>query len=290
MDRSEKLCFAQFLHPGGEHQPDDGDLKRWNRGPHRRKFVRIPGRCIRDDESHRGPLVCWTEWEADSTVRERIARPLRHGPQVVYDPYYSRPRKYDGLQNTDPFIFGGFFYTGCQQYTSRGPTQLRDLARGSVILFGSCIDRRHFVVDTVFVVDRHIDHSAATWRKRVAENVTEGYIDVTLRAWYQASGGCRKKCVPDRREFRLYFGATVHRPVNGMFSFFPCQPYEEGTRGFARPRIHIRGVVKDTLLQGKRLNPQPGLANTARLWNTVARQVQAQGLWLGVHATMPPSR
>jgi hypothetical protein len=54
------------------------------------------------------------------------------------------------MQNTDPFVFGDqFHYTGCLQHTKRGATQLRYLDRGSVILFGSCREKRDFVVDTV---------------------------------------------------------------------------------------------------------------------------------------------
>jgi hypothetical protein len=28
----ERRCFVQFIHPGGEHRPDGGGLKFWNRG------------------------------------------------------------------------------------------------------------------------------------------------------------------------------------------------------------------------------------------------------------------
>lgn len=42
----DRLCFVQFLHPGVEHPPDCDDVKDWNRGPHRRKFMRLTGRCV----------------------------------------------------------------------------------------------------------------------------------------------------------------------------------------------------------------------------------------------------
>jgi len=42
----ERLCFVQFIHPGGEHEPDDGDLKLWNCGAHRRKFMKARGRYL----------------------------------------------------------------------------------------------------------------------------------------------------------------------------------------------------------------------------------------------------
>jgi hypothetical protein len=30
----DNLCFVQFIHPGGEHEPDDGVIKNWNRDDH----------------------------------------------------------------------------------------------------------------------------------------------------------------------------------------------------------------------------------------------------------------
>ena len=73
------------------------------------------------------------------------------------------------LQNTDPFVFGeSFLYTCCQQFKNNRPTQLRYLAPGSVILFGSHRGGR-FLLDTVFVTRRSRDHCRRTipqwWRR-----------------------------------------------------------------------------------------------------------------------------
>jgi hypothetical protein len=283
-----RLCFVQFIHPGKEHPPDDGTLKGWNRGPHRRKFMEVPGRCVRSGPVVTAPLVFWGEWEAQSEVVREIAAPVRFGPRFIHRPFYQRPRSYRGLQNTDPFVFGErFLYTGCQQWTVRGPTQLRFLQRGSVILFGSCIGERHFAVDTVFVVADWVDHDRSNYRQRVTPRVPPEYADVTLWPWY-ASGesGCGKQ----RESFRLYFGATYKDRVCGMFSFFPCAPAGERLGGFTRPVIRLRGVVTSRLKQGKRLNPIVELREARSLWQNVAKQVRDQGLWLGVEATMPSRR
>ncbi len=40
----DKLCFVQFIHPGGEHEPDDGLHKGWNKKVHKRKFLKRVGR------------------------------------------------------------------------------------------------------------------------------------------------------------------------------------------------------------------------------------------------------
>jgi len=149
----EKLCMVQFLHPGGEHRPDVGAVKRWNTREHKRKFLVRPGKYVADAKLLAGEIEFWGEWEPESRVVKAIADPTPHSPRFIYDPYYVLPDSYVGLQNTDPFVFGEQFqYTGCQQRTSNGATQLRFLSRGSVILFGSCENRNAFTLDTVFVV------------------------------------------------------------------------------------------------------------------------------------------
>lgn len=152
-----KLCFVQFNHPGGEHQPDQGLFKAWNRRDHKRKFVKLTGTYIASSEVHEGTIGLWTEWEPESKVVKEILDPLPKAPRYISEPFYVLPQSYRGLQNTDPFVFGQqFHYTGCRQRnpTTGRATQLRYLSRGSVILFGSCQDKGKFVLDTVFVVGR----------------------------------------------------------------------------------------------------------------------------------------
>lgn len=277
----DRLCFVQFLHPGGEHEPDAGRMKAWNTGNHRRKFLKSRGRYLAGDALQDGEIVFWGEWEPESLAIAEITEPLPDGPRWIYEPYYVLPALYRGLQNTDPFVFGErFHYTGCRQHTKKGPTQLRHLARGSVILFGSCLHKSHFVVDTVFVIANHIDHSQRDFRDCLRGHVSATYDAVTLAPWYEN---------PDARDrsHRLYDGATFEAPVEGMFSFFPCLPYEGHPRGFARPIIRIQGVITDRLYRGKKLNPQDHASDVKRLWDEVVRQVTDQGLMLGIHASLP---
>ena len=288
-----ELCFVQFIHPGGEHPPDWGRFKGWNRSSHKRKFLKNGGRCLHEGKLQEDELVFWAEWEPESEAVREISAPLPNGPRYIYEPYYIVPASYEGLQNTDPFIFGEqFYYEGCQQRTKRGPTQLRYLARGSVILFGSCVNQSDFVLDTVFVVDDWIDHHRGNYRERLAEAVPQAYKEVTISPWYQESFAENKGCVraSGHESWRLYFGAAYERPLNGMFSYFPCLPFEQGERGFARPRISISGLITDNLSQGKRLNPQTSLQDVNALWAEVVGQVEEQGLMLGVYADLPPKR
>jgi hypothetical protein len=244
---------------------------------------------VRRRKEYKGPLRFWAEWEAQSQVISTIAEPLPSGPKFIYKPYYVAPSFYHDLQNTDPFVFGGFFYTGCQQWTKKGPTQLRYLQRGSVVLFGSCVDGG-FALDTVFVVNKWVDHSASDFRSLLWNCVPEGYREVTLAAWYK-SNRSKNRCAVStpRRSFRLYWGATITDPVDDMYSYFPCQPADQSPCGFPRPLVAIPDRITNDLLQGKRLNRGVSQADVTRLWHSVRKQVES-ALWLGVWSKMPKRR
>ena len=279
MPLEEHLCFVQFMHRGPERRPRRGGVIDWNCGDdHWRKFVEVNGRCCRKGQRpFEGPLRFWTEWEAELETEE-VDKAVPDGPRFIQQIFYRKPRSYRGLQNTDPFVFGGFYYMGCKQNKKGGrPTQLRYLKQGSVILFGSHLDGS-FLLDTVFVVDRYEEHNASKFR-RLRDRLSTTYFDVTFRAWYGKFGpnACAQDC------WRLYFGATIERPVDGMFSFFPCMPADASPRGFARPAIEIPEVITNALRQGQRLNAGLDRNEVRKYWNQVRQKVE-EGQWLGVHA------
>jgi hypothetical protein len=242
--------------------------------------MRGPGRYVEHGIATEGDLLFWGEWEPPSHA-ERINAWLPNGPRYVHTPLLPRVSPTGWKQNTDPFVFGSqFHYTGCLQHTKRGPTQLRYLAQGSVVLFGSAFQRSRFMLDTVFVVDHWIDHEERDYRK-LRDSIEEGYWRATIEPWYAGD-------VPPSQSHRLYFGATFDVPFSEMFSFFPCAPAGAIGSGFARPIIDLHEITP-TLTQGKRLNPQASVDDLVRLWGDVAGQVEAQGLALGVQAAMPSS-
>jgi hypothetical protein len=283
----EKREFVQFIHPGGEHEPDADGQKSWNVGPHRRKFLTAPGRYIRDGQTEDGNLVFWGEWEAQSRIVNEYNGQVSDGPHFLHEPYYDPPTTWAGnwRQNTDPFVFGDqFHYTGCLQHTKRGPTQLRFLARGSILLFGSCRERSRFVVDTVFVVDRWIDHGVTDFEEKLLQGaVSDAYASVTIGPWYSAH-------MPEDRSHRLYFGASPDRMVDGMYSFFPCLPAPTAPDGFPRPTIRLPGQITQQLLQGKKMTAISKPDEARALWGEVAEQVHSQRLMLGVNAELPSRR
>lgn len=284
------LCFVQFMHPGPEHYPDDGCFKSWNRDLHKRKFLLCPGRCNRQREVRNAELVFWGEWEPESDVACRIARPRPHYPRYLYRPYYVVPDSYKGLQNTDPFVFGGFFYGNCRQHNNGKPTRLCSLGRGSVILFGSSVSSK-FVLDTVFVVRDSIPYYLASRPRVPKDRVPPGYIEVVLNPLRLSGRSHEEGCPSDNdAPFRLYTGATYDRPIRGMFSFFPCMPRVECCERFKRPRIRIPLPGFSRPPVAYRLSSKVDEPQLRELWGSVVDQILEKGLWLGIEAEMPQRR
>lgn len=285
----DRLCFVQFIHPGAEHEPDTDAGRSWNVGPHKRKFLKQPGRSLAalDAKPAAASLVFWGEYEPPTRRVKAFTDPVPDGPRYLFAPAPVPFHRNDPpLMNTDPFVYGDrFFYSICKQNNQRGPTAMQRLARGSVILFGSGKHRSRFVVDTVLVVAETIDWDLTNYRERLKGVVPPEYFHATLEPIaYEMT----VRDLSPSQTFRLYLGATVDQPFDGMFSFFPCLPAQAGeARGFARPVLRRAGIVTDNLTQGQRMNPIQDPATVRALWADFAQQVLDQGLHLGVQARLP---
>lgn len=279
------IFVVQFLHSGKEHTPKSG--RDWNTGLHRRKFVKARGKYAQASIPKKADLLFWTEWEAPSSLIDDFDEPDRDCPRYLYQPLLRKPPKGKKVQNTDPCVFGGFFYTCCMQ---RG--RLLELPRGSVILFGSCVGNS-FVLDTVFVVSakKPIDHNSVNYRTQTEGKVPDGYYDLTLAPLYRSdscsSSQDTRKQSRANRGFRLYFGASIDDPVEGMFSFFPCKPYVPGSRGFPRPTIKLSHLNPQLSENYKFIYEGSDLAHVNQIWTEVVSQIRDKGLSLGVSARMP---
>lgn len=279
------LVFIQFIHNGKEPIAARNTGESWNKGSHCRKFLRSSGSRL--DENGRkidGQIVFWGEWEPESRIVRRIEKPTKNGPHYIYEPYYLRPHSYEGLQNTDPFVFGDHFrYSWCQQPSH---ISLRSLEQGCVILFGSPT-KEGFALDTVFVVLDYVKYMLNDY-EALLRQVNETYMVVTTNPILKGkTSACHETCTSqaDSRTYRSYRGATVDDDVNGMFSYFPCQAYTEDSLGFARPIIRM-STVKDSLPRGIKKTPCENLNQVKNLWDEVVRQVR-KTCSLGVFAQMP---
>lgn len=288
-----RRCFVQFPHNGEEHAPTEDAHIDWNPNldgfDHRRKFMEFTGSWIEEDSQVRsGDLWAWGEWEPESRQLDfgkTQSDSEEHAPNFLWQPYWNQPIDYAGLHNTDPYIFGDtFLYSNCRQNGPRGKS-LRHLAEGSVIAFGSgktIHGERKWVLDTVFVVRKYVDYVPS----KLSDPVEMERLG--LSETFAAVTGNMLPGLGDE-QFRLYFGATQEKCVDGMFSFFPALPASKNRR-FARPDINTAGTDF--------LNPRnwQGLkgASTDRTaqeikdqWKLLKKEVFEAGLVLGVHAEEP---
>ena len=280
MSTGKSSFFVQFPHPGGEHNPPT-DAMPWNVGDHRRKFLRAPGRYV-DTDGHVAStgLAFWGEWEPPSRVVQRWPKSGRL-PRAVHEPYWTTPHGTGFRQNTDPWIWGeNMFYSCCKQVVGpeRRPTSMQSLTPGSVICFGSTVDRQ-FCVDTVLVVA-----SAEPWVAANAEELDANDAFIACTARSVASN-------PDDIDVKLtlYRGATIDEPINGMYSFVPARRADHGTPRFPRPPINIRGLINPENRQSTWGSKRPLDLDAVRTaWIAAKEQVVEAGLALAVSLDVPP--
>jgi hypothetical protein len=231
---------------------------------------------------HEGLVGFWGEWEGPSFAR-KIDSFCTDGPTLCHVPAFYEPASFEGLLDTDPFVFGDrFLYCGCQQHTCHHraggavETFLRRLATGSLVLFGSAVSGR-FVLDTALVVGDHTDYRNGDFGG-LAGLVPDLYYPISLRPQWTGNQTCDS--------FRLYRGATRAESAGRMFSFTPCRPF--ALRGFARPQIVLPGVVTEGLTQGKKMTAAAGIGDVERAWDSVVGQVLSQGCSLAHRVELAP--
>ena len=284
---NREVAVVQLPHPGGEWGPDPTTRARewtdWNHG-HARKFLQHTGR-YQDERGNvvAGPLTFWGEWEGPSSFEPT------HSLDPGMPAWFQVPRRGDLAlvprpQNTDPFVFGAFLYSNCQQDHEwpKGSGKYRKfatsmLAEGSVILFGST-RLGEFVLDTCFVVGDIIEIDSLHFEQQVAGRVPEAFITATLKPIFIG--------VQERR-LSLYLGAQHDAPLSSMYSFFPCYPAGNRPVAFPRPELELEGLL------GSFVNPKSSRRFTRHActleaargaWKEVRRQVERAGSSLGVFA------
>lgn len=276
--------IVQFPHPGTEYslRGRDGNMG-WNYGGHHRKFMQAKGHYTDGEQLvKKQELLFWGEWEPKSRYREINAS---GSPRYLHLPYLDldTPKEFRGKvrQNTDPYVFAdAFYYRCCKQMRSSHPTQLAKLDRGSVILFGSHVDKG-FAIDTIFVVDESRRYRDVLNPEELKGFVPDEYPEIvsigygayaTTPGITSACGGCASKNVTStQRVFRCYKGATWDNPVNGMYSFVPCRLAKDNPHGFERPVITHNDFdfISDSLTQSYKLKKDVSLDEAHEIWEKV---------------------
>lgn len=249
--------IVQFLHTAVEATPNNinDTIIPWNNHKdHRRKFIFSNGKYVTENEELSSNLTFWGEWEAQSKI-DRLKNSKPHFPKFLNCPYLD-PRVPNRTHNTDPYVFGqNFRYIVCKQGYSE---ILRKLDPFSLILFGSCIDKK-FCLDTVFVVsvkiqkysNNNIEEIFNQKNQYYHASVNPLYDDTKYNEDIDKEDTCR---IESNKEYSFYKGVNFQEKdkYKGIYSFVPCKIYnsdKESNFIFKQPIIDL-DIISDNQTQG----------------------------------------
>lgn len=316
------IKIVQFMHTGGEHSftksKNEGEkrFKDWNCDiKHQRKYLCTTGAYIKNGEKievKENKIYFWGEWEPESEVTSIVNQEPDHDngayPNFIHKPFLRlnesgqliKGDKNSTPTNTDPFVFGedGFYYSYCMQSIKT----LQELDPGSIILFGSTINRNtpdaYFALDTVFVVgpnENKLKYNINSDLNELKEFATKYYCDIMN---YKASGnnsncscnknkseGCEKES-----DFTCYRGASYDNPINGMYSFAPCKIGLEGEKGFERviltkdsfKDIFDEAIISNNNSQGVNYTETNNIQKNFDIWAKLCEIIEKDGCYEAV--------
>ena len=273
------------------------------------------------------PLLFWGEWEPNSHVVEEFSpvKKLKLWPRYLHEPYLPSSKKSavlspvstptpcigscdetkkpkggcitdwdnDCCQNTDPFVFGeAFIYSLCQQWREykKGhlhTTYLSRLPIGSLILFGSKVmldtgstKEDAFALDTVFVVGDSRPYTIKNYETDLAGFIPKDYGYIMGFDYARGAGVSMN--------IRCYKGATPSNPVNGMYSFSPCQVADpKGGKSFHKVMIKktdgLNDYINVKVQQGFKGSITIPDSEAQKVWTKVCEIVENQGCLQGVN-------
>lgn len=272
------------------------------------------------------PLLFWGEWEPNSHVVETFSPANNLSPRYLHEPYLpssknpavlspvstpssclgdcneTKKKSKGGCstdwdnncgQNTDPFVFGeAFIYSLCQQWKEnpKGHLHLTSLSKlpiGSLILFGSKVTlytgstkEDAFALDTVFVVGDSRPYTIKNYKTDLAGFIPKdfGYI----------MGFDHARGAGANMNIRCYKGATPSNPVNGMYSFSPCQVADsKGGKSFQKVVIRksdgLTNYINVRLTQGFKSSIAIPDSQAYMVWKRICEIVEQQGCLQGVN-------
>jgi hypothetical protein len=271
---------VQFGHSGGEHivnyikgresnpgidfhsydrqQVRDEGIMPWNDGAHFRKFMKAPGRYVKNlssELSEECNITFWGEWEPAtpfSTITYPNSKPAdnliekirsKGRPQFLHEVYKLKKETGDYLQNTDPCVFGeNFYYTNCKM-----TGQMRQLNKGDIILFGTSGKKdketgtKYMELDTVFVIADKVEITKKDYPafKDFSDEKYEYFRNSVLEKIFERKSKRLGNyyVIDDSKKFIIYKGATYDCPVNGMYSFVPCKNYSNNQNEYAFGKV-----------------------------------------------------
>jgi len=285
--------IIQFLHTAVEAEPNKNEsIIHWNNNKdHRRKFILSEGKYVKDNNEENSDLVFWGEWEAQSKV-ENLKSTKEHLPKYLNLPYLD-PSVSERTHNTDPYVFGqNFRYIVCKQGFSK---ILRNLEPFSLILFGSCINKK-FCLDTVFLVSEeiqkydlnNIEDIFKSKNQYYYASVNPLYDDTNCNSNVNNEDSCK---IEADEEYSFYKGVNFDEKdkYEGIYSFVPCRRYDaENGFKFKQPEINL-DFISEKQTQGLNACNRSNFSKEEIInyWNKIVKQIEQVGLLKGTKFKTP---
>lgn len=253
---------------------------------HYRKFMEHEGEYVtrlNPTQSTKDTLRFWGEYEGFSKFRllgRNLNNTNHNNPCAVHFPFYypnwvnrgSTTPACVNCHNTDPFIFGDYFY-----YAFCLKNQL-NIQPGDIVIFGSRVNQNDFVLDTLFVIDGSMSVHPLSQYDTI-------YQESTL---IRAYGNVTANNAPT---MPVHIGKKF-TPNNGIFSFVPARAKNNAqfsrdfNTGFGRPIITnillCIGFSSNKQGQGAQ-SIMLTIPQTKCVWEQIATEVLRQGFVLGTH-------
>lgn len=166
-------------------------------------------------------------------------------------------------------------------------TYLSRLPIGSLILFGSKVmldtgstKEDAFALDTVFVVGDSRPYTIKNYKTDLAGFIPKDYGYIMGFDYARGAGVSMN--------IRCYKGATPSNPVNGMYSFSPCQVADpKGGKSFHKVMIKktdgLNDYINVKVQQGFKGSITIPDSEAQKVWTKVCEIVENQGCLQGVN-------
>lgn len=295
--------FKIWFVPHPYNKSDNGAvICPWNMsGLHRRKLLESHDASV-IDASHIKSKDCKItfvgEWECCSEHRPNSK--YKTGSKDIYkdihSPFLTVLDSHPQVLNTDPFVFGDYFYYVCCKVRD-------DMKPGDIVIIGTFKKDNpyEFIVDTVMVLlgNYEIKENEDKYFPYAYYNVTLSKILPNKKVWIG-------KMYDNRKHNRNYLEHIyqdlensyneIYNKNQKLFSFVPCKRLIEDPNNTqivtSLPVITVKNSKGD-VLKGARNGSHIEVSSASEMkdiFDDIVRQVQTNGFELGVYMPMPTYR
>lgn len=232
----------------------------WNKGEHRRKFIKRHGQYLDGDVLKEGEIYFWGEYEPP-TICKIVST---NAPIAIHD--YLCPVRNTvvppKVSNTDPYVFGEHFKNICCGILRKKYTP------GDVLLFGKIENggtpNPYMKLDTVIVVKE------------------EAKVDLNLNMtqYFKASV---EPLGPNGR--KTFYRGKNYATDNQHFSFVPCvldNPHNLQNVTLPMPVLDLKKLGFDVKKQLRSYGAR-AIPFSQNKWNQIIDAVKGQGWLIGTH-------